>query len=273
MLGLRSEIAQIKLLSEADLTLARALEIAQAMEVAERQAAQMRVATSVSTMEAVTVDRVTKTAAQDNVTQENAPKATKDKKLLPLWSNKPHTREVVQGLFCSRGLFCSYLLLFCSQGTILLTQFEPTLAGTILFTTTILHVHTSHMHSVHGDYPVHRRHIILFTGDYPVHVNRIVPGEQNSPYYSGDYPVHYSGAILFTGDYLVYRRMSCSRRLFCMFTLAICIQCSWRLSCSQATVLFTATILFTATAAILFTGDYTYSVHSDCSSDCSVHSD
>ena len=94
-------------------------------------------------------------------------------------------------------LFCSYLLLFCSPGTILFTQFEPTLAGTILFTgdylvhvnrivpseqdsprysmdysvhrglscsqatilftTTVLHVHTSHIHSVHGDYPVHRR--------------------------------------------------------------------------------------------------------------------
>ena len=88
------------------------------------------------------------------------------------------------GLSCSRGLFCSYLLLFCSYlllfcsylllfcspGTILFTQFESTLAGlscslgtilltgdypvhrrvfcsqtTILFTTTILHVHTSHM--------------------------------------------------------------------------------------------------------------------------------
>ena len=55
---------------------------------------------------------------------------------------------VVQRLFCSRepscsrGLFCSYLLLFCSPGTILFTQFEPTVEEIILFT---------------GDYPVHRR--------------------------------------------------------------------------------------------------------------------
>ena len=39
-----------KLLSEADLTLARALEVARAMEVAERQAAQNGGATSISTM-------------------------------------------------------------------------------------------------------------------------------------------------------------------------------------------------------------------------------
>ena len=40
--GLRSETAQKKLLSEADLTLYRALEIGQAMEDAEKQSVQMR---------------------------------------------------------------------------------------------------------------------------------------------------------------------------------------------------------------------------------------
>ena len=80
--------------------------------------------------------------------------------------------------------------------------------ASILFTTTILHVQTIYMHSVHGDYPVHRRLIILFTGDCPVHVNRIVSGEQDSPYYSGDYPVHRGlscsqATILFRGDYPV----------------------------------------------------------------------
>ena len=76
MRGLRSDTAQKKLLSEANLTLARALEVAQAMEVAERQAAQMRGATSVSTMEAVTVDRVIKTSARERPNRSTAHKKT-----------------------------------------------------------------------------------------------------------------------------------------------------------------------------------------------------
>ena len=178
-------------------------------------------------------------------------------------------------------LFCSYLLLFCSPGTILFTQFEPTLAGTILFTgdylvhvnrivpseqdsprysvdysvhrglscsqatilftTTVLHVHTSHIHSVHGDSPACSQATLTYS---PVHVNRIVPGGQDSPHYSGDYPVHRGlscsqATILFTCDYLVHRRL---------------------------TILFTTTILHVHTshmhtvfmATILFTGDLEY---------------
>ena len=51
--GFRSETAQKKLLSEADLILARALQIAQAMQATEKQSAQMR---SVSETEARKAD-------------------------------------------------------------------------------------------------------------------------------------------------------------------------------------------------------------------------
>ena len=88
-------------------------------------------------------------------------------------------------------------------------------------------------------------------------MNRIVACEQDSRREQNSPAI--AGTISCSPELYI----SCSRRLFSMFTLAI--RCSWRLSCSrrlscsQATILFSysqATILFTGGCCKVQTADY-----------------